>query len=33
MLNLLDGGVCKKENSFKPENIKFIVRGMGVADK
>ena len=33
MFNLLDGGVCKKENSFKPEKIKFIVRGIGVADK
>ena len=33
MLTLLVGGVWRNENSFKPENIKFIVLGMGVADK
>ena len=33
MFILFVGGVCKKEKSFKPENTRFIVLGIGVADK
>jgi hypothetical protein len=33
ILSLLVGGVCRKEKSFNPAKIKFIVLGIGVADK
>ena len=33
ILILFVGGVWRKENSFNPENIKFIVLGIGVAER